>query len=221
MPTDDLASIYDEFARTYTSRRDVFDLTEVLDEFLDRLPRPASADSTAGAPPGSPALLDLGCGAGEPVMTSFRELGWSVTGVDFSPGMIQLARNRLPDASLHLSDMTEVDFEADSFDAITAVYSLFHVASDKHPALFAKCRQWLRPGGLLMFTYATADYTGQPRFDGTKEFMGHTLYYSHATPAEMHGQLTEAGLRLVAESSRLIGGETFLWVTAGLADAPL
>jgi cyclopropane fatty-acyl-phospholipid synthase-like methyltransferase len=220
MPTDDLASIYDEFARTYTSRRDVFDLSDVLAELIDRLPRSATGDSASAAQRDTPALLDLGCGAGEPVMTAFRGQGWSVTGVDFSPGMIRLARSRVPEATLILSDMTEAEFEANAFDAITAVYSVFHVASSKHPALFANCRRWLRPGGLLMFTYATADYTGQPRFDGTKEFMGRELFYSHVTPDELHGQLTAAGLKVVAETNRLIGGETFLWVTAGLADDP-
>lgn len=69
-----------------------------------------------------------------------------------------------------------------------------------------------------MFTYATADYTGHPRFDGTKEFMGRELFYSHVTPDEMHGQLAQAGLTVAAEQKRSIGGETFLWVTAAVVD---
>lgn len=115
MPSDNLVSIYDEFARTYASRRAVFDLTDVLEEFVDRLSRPvrdaAITDTdTAPGPTRSPALLDLGCGTGEPVMATFQQLGWEVTGVDFSPGMIRLAHNQLPEATLALSDMTEVEF---------------------------------------------------------------------------------------------------------------
>ena len=62
-------------------------------------------------------------------------------------------------------------------------------------------------------TYATADYTGHDEFEGTREFMGQALFYSHTTPERLRTQLATAGLDLVDEQHRTIGGETFLWVT--------
>ncbi len=201
MADQPLAAIYDEFAATYASRRDLFDLSEVIEDFTAHLPATG-------------ALLDLGCGAGEPMMSTFAARGWEVTGVDFSAGMVGLARDHLPEATVVLADMTDVDFPADSFDAIVAVYSLFHVPSHEHPQLFENCRRWLRPGGRFLFTYATAAYTGRETFNGTMEFMGHRLFYSHVTPAQMRIQCLDAGLAIVQEEERAIGGETFLWVTA-------
>lgn len=194
------AAIYDSFAATYDASRDQFDLTEVLRDFRDRLP-------TTGD------LLDLGCGAGEPVALDFASRGWRVTGVDVSGSMLDLAARYVPQMTRVQADMRSVSFPEQSFDAITAIYSLFHVPWRDHPALFANMRRWLRPGGAALLTYATRAYTGHDRFNGTKEFMGQHLFYSHTTPAELLAQLGAAGLAVLDARDRSIGGETFRWVT--------
>jgi SAM-dependent methyltransferase len=201
MTDTELRAIYDRFADTYEANRGRFDMTPVLADFQARLP-------AAGH------LLDLGCGAGEPFASAFIRAGWRVTGVDFSRRMLDLAARFVPDMTRVPGDMTEVDFPEAGFDAVTAIYSLFHVPRGEHPGLFGRIRRWLRPGGLLLFTYATRDYTGAERFDGHKEFMGERLYYSHGTPDELMAALSDAGLEVVDRTHRDIGGETFLWVTA-------
>lgn len=174
----------------------------VLDDFLALLPAHSGA------------LLDLGCGAGEPVAKTFVEHGWEVTGVDFSASMLALAAREVPAMQTILADMREVAFAAGQFDAITAIYSLFHVPCAEHPALFARMHDWLRPGGRFLFTYATAEYTGAARFEGWKTFLGQRLYYSHTTPEALRAQLEAAGLCPEQMTLREIGGERFLWVTA-------
>lgn len=196
-----LDRIYDDFAATYALNRTVFNIDEEMRDFLEVLP-------SAGA------LLDLGCGAGEPVAAQFVDLGWTATGVDFSHGMLELAAHYVPEMTRICSDMRDVQFPEASFDAVTCVYALFHVPRAHHPELFRRVHGWLRPGGGFLFTYATAAYTGSPRFEGMKEFMGRRLFYSHETPARMEEQLTAAGLHLVSARNRDIGGETFLWVIA-------
>lgn len=200
MKQGSLAAVYDEFARTYDSRRLRFDLTEVLTDFRGWLPRRGR-------------LLDLGCGAGEPVAADFVSRGWQVTGVDFSEAMLQLCGEHVPEVTRIGSDMREVAFPDDSFEAITAVYSLFHVPWPQHSMLFSCMRRWLVPDGAALFTYATRAYTGHDRFTGTKDFMGRELFYSHTRPVELHDQLHDAGLDVVDARDRDIGGETFLWVT--------
>lgn len=111
-------------------------------------------------------------------------------------------------------DMLDIELPATGFDAITAIYSLFHCPSAEHPGLFASMHRWRRPGGLVLFTYATRDYTGQDNFAEYKEFMGQSLYYSHITPEALATQLQQAGLIVEQVVKRSIGGETFLWVTA-------
>jgi SAM-dependent methyltransferase len=197
----DLSAVYDRFADTYEANRGLFDMSPILRDFQARLPA-------------SGRLLDLGCGAGEPFASDFIRHGWRVTGVDFSRRMLDLAERYVPAMERVHGDMAEVDFPADRFDAVTAVYSLFHVPRDRHPELFRRIRRWLRPGGRLLFTYATRHYTGADSFEGAKEFLGETLFYSHRSPAELERTLLDAGLTPEDMSYRDISGETFLWVTA-------
>ncbi len=196
-----LLDIYDEFAAVYESNRGLFDMSPVLGPFFDGLARPKGR------------LLDLGCGAGEPFPRYFLDRGWEVYGVDFSKKMLHLAAQYAPGMHTICDDMLEVEFAPAQFDAVTCIYSLFHVPRARHPELFAKFRRWLRPGGQVLFTYATKAYTGADEFDGEKEFMGQRLFYSHASPETLRAQLAAAGLAVRAFDYRDIGGETFLWAT--------
>ena len=198
---ESLRQIYDELASAYDAGRGAFDTGPVFDAFFRRLP------------PGGGRVLDLGCGSGEPIARLFIERGWQATGVDFSAAMLDLAARRVPQMTRIQADMRELDLPEASFDAVVLIYSLFHVPRDEHPALFAKLLRWLRPGGRLLFTYATKEYTGADEFEGCKEFLGHPLFYSHTTPLKLRGQLESTGFACDTASYRDIGGETFLWVT--------
>src|SRR4051812_45684886 len=65
------------------------------------------------------ALLDAGCGAGL-ALTIAAERGAVVTGLDASPGLLAVARERLPDADLREGDLEQLPYADDSFDAVTA-----------------------------------------------------------------------------------------------------
>ena len=198
---DKLADTYDEFAATYDENRSVFDTREILDAFYSRLK------------PTQGKLLDLGCGAGEPFSRFFVDQGWQVTGVDFSSKMLELANQYVPEMQTVHADIREVVFPANAFDAITAIYSLFHIPKTEHAQLFAKLARWLKPGGQALFTYATEDYTGSEEFDGYKEFMHKQLYYSHNNLETLHKDLALSGLMVAASDTKTIANETFLWVT--------
>jgi len=198
---DSLQNIYDGFAETYDRNRGLFDMTEILEFFYSRLNTPTGR------------LLDLGCGAGEPFARFFADRGWQVTGVDFSPKMISLAAKYVPEMRTFCMDMRDARFEPRQFDAVTAVYSLFHVPCRQHADLFKNIFTWLTPGGKMLLTYATKAYTGSETFDGYKEFMGQKLYYSHKRPEELYADLRDIGFDLEAADYRDIGGETFLSVT--------
>lgn len=196
-----LQEIYDKFAATYEKSRGLFDMSEVLNSFYERL----------NVKKGN--LLDLGCGAGEPFARFFVDRGWAVTGVDFSRQQLALAAKYVPEMKTIRADMRDIEFAPDDFEAITAIYSLFHIPSSGHAALFAKFHRWLRPQGKMLFTYATKEYTGSDEFDGYKEFLGQELYYSHKRPDDLWADLENAGFHIEARDYREIGGETFLWVT--------
>lgn len=88
----------------------------------------AEADFVAGVVkqhrPDAASLLDIGCGTGRH-LRALREIGFDVCGVDRSPEMIEIARNRHPGLPFHCARAEELRLEK-SFDA---VISLFHVLS--------------------------------------------------------------------------------------------
>jgi cyclopropane fatty-acyl-phospholipid synthase-like methyltransferase len=196
-----LQEIYDKFAVTYEKSRGLFDMSEVLVSFYGRL------EVKKGR------ILDLGCGAGEPFARFFVDHGWTVTGVDVSEQMLALAAKYVPEMKTICTDMREVEFASDNFEAITAIYSLFHIPNCNHAALFTKFYRWLCPQGKMLFTYATKEYTGSDEFDGYKEFLEQELYYSHKSPEALWADLENTGFHIESRDYRKIGGETFLWVT--------
>src|SRR5690606_6986261 len=94
-------------------------------------------------------LLDAGCGAGLlALLATFR--GARVTALDASAALLAIARERLPAADLGEGDLEALPFADASFDAVTAVNSLFY-ASDIDAAAGELCRV-TRPDGRVVVT---------------------------------------------------------------------
>src|SRR4051812_35677409 len=75
---------------------------------VQRGDRPMEAgwlDRFLGLLPSRPALLDIGCGSGEPIGRYLTERGCDLTGVDSAPEMIALCEARLPGQSWRVADM--------------------------------------------------------------------------------------------------------------------
>jgi SAM-dependent methyltransferase len=68
-------------------------------------------------------LLDLGCGAGGFCRLA-ADAGADATGVDASPAMIEIARQRVPEGRFHVGDMQGLPFDENAFDVVTAFNSL-------------------------------------------------------------------------------------------------
>ena len=94
-------------------------------------------------------ILDAGCGSG-PLFAALRDRGATVTGIDASAGMLELARRRLgADADLRVADLAgPLPFPDDAFDDVIASLVL-HYLEDWGPAL-AELRRVLKPGGRLL-----------------------------------------------------------------------
>ena len=148
----------------------------------------------------SSKVLDVGCGAGIPVARHLAET-FSLTGIDISSNMIALAKKNVPTAKFVIADVMETEFPAGSFDAIVSFYAIFHIPRQEHLNLFRRFAQWLRPGGLLLFTIAKKDdgpgYTED-------DFFGETMYWSNFGPSTYEKFLTETGFQIEREG--IVGG---------------
>ena len=188
---DRIIGLYERHARGFDRDR-VKSLFERawLDRFLTSLP----ADS---------AILDLGCGSGEPIARYFIAAGYAVTGVDSSPAMIALCRRRFPGQDWIVGDMRTLALGR-RFDGILAWDSYFHLRPDDQRRMFAVFGAHAGPTAALMFT------SGPRGGESTGSYRGEPLYHASLDPAEYRGLLAAQGFRVVAQASEdaSLGGRT-------------
>ena len=142
----------------------------------------------AGLLPARARVLDLGCGAGIPATRELTAHGLQVLGVDFSAVQLRRAQRLVPAASLVQADMTELQLQPASVDAVVSFYALIHVPLPDQEALFPRIRRWLRPGGHFLAT------VGADRWTGTEQYLGATMFWDHADTDTYLHWLEAAGL---------------------------
>ena len=141
---DELDEVYDE---AYASRYSAGTMNEVefgrerfrrLDRSLREL-APRLVEGSGGR------LLDVGCASGR-LAREFLDRGWRAEGVELLPRLAERARSE--GVTVHVGDFTRLELPAGSYDLIT----MFHVIEHFELPLDAvvKCRDLLRPGGLLV-----------------------------------------------------------------------
>jgi len=122
-------------------------------------------------------LLDLACGTGG--ITALLAGAYQVSGLDISPGMLAMAREKLPGGTqLYLADMTSFRLNA-SFDVIVCAYQgINHLLSlAAWERTFDRAWAHLNRGGLFVFDVITVSHLDQlaagPRI--VQEFAGNYL----------------------------------------------
>jgi SAM-dependent methyltransferase len=100
------------------------------------------------------SVLDLASGHGEPSMSIAKTFPHAeIFSTDFSEDMVALAEKAskdIPNMSVQIADMQNLQFDADQFDIITCSYG-FMFPPDKDRAL-KEAHRCLRPGGTLIAT---------------------------------------------------------------------
>lgn len=152
-------------------------------------------DLLIGALPRKAAVLDIGCGSGLPVTVRLAEVA-QVIGVDISPAQIEQARRNVPQAKFITSDIMATEFEPQSFDAVIAVYALFHLPREEHRLLLERIATWLRPSGSLFASFVDTSHLGYTEPD----FFGVTMYWSHFDACWYRQLLPELGFEFLTES---------------------
>lgn len=94
-------------------------------------------------------VLDLCCGHGN-VAGALVNTGAAVTGLDFSPAMLSLARSRVPGASFVEGDAASLPFEDGQFDAVVCNVGFGHLPRPE--AVLSEIERVLRPAGVAALT---------------------------------------------------------------------
>jgi SAM-dependent methyltransferase len=148
-------------------------------------------------------VLDVGCGSGLALLLATRR-GAVPSGIDITPGLLGVARERLPEADLRVGDMEALPFGEAAFDAVLGV-NAFQFAGDPGRAL-AEAARVVRPGGRVVASL----FAAPERSQGTvvhaamsalipPERADDHAPYALSAPGNLEGALRDAGLRVVAD----------------------
>ena len=112
-------------------------------------------------PPGR--AIDLGCGTGTNIVTLARA-GWKVTGVDFAPHAIKLARRKLKQAGIQadvkIKDVTRLDGIYGPYDLAFDLGCFHGIAQNRRNQYLEQLNRILAPGGYWLMYGSIRSETG-------------------------------------------------------------
>jgi demethylmenaquinone methyltransferase/2-methoxy-6-polyprenyl-1,4-benzoquinol methylase len=214
---DIIAPRYDRFTRVFSFGMDRRWKAELVD-WMEAVIRPDSR------------VLDLACGTGDLAFAAAeRATRGSVQGIDASSRMIDLACERaareapLRNVEFRVGDMSALDVESASVDAVTAGYGLRNVP--QYESAVREIARVLKPGGALttLDFYRPESRVWRSLFLGYLKIAGNwvgwlwhrePVVYGYIAPSIDHfvswqrfsATLEEHGLRVESVRLKLLGG---------------
>jgi SAM-dependent methyltransferase len=101
---------------------------------------------------GQGVIADLGCGPGH-VTRFLAQQGADVIGLDLSPEMISIARERAPELPFTVGSMLDLPFEDGAWAGAVALYSIIHFAERERARAFREFARALRRSGWLLVSF--------------------------------------------------------------------
>lgn len=105
----------------------------------------------------NPRVLELGCANGRDAEIILEKTK-NYLGVDGAEGLLDIFRNRFPDASVKLADFRTLTFPEQSFDIVFDFASLFHLDKLELKNILRNIHGWLRKNGILVTTGKYGEY---------------------------------------------------------------
>ncbi|MBO0334975.1 class I SAM-dependent methyltransferase [Sneathiella sp. CAU 1612] len=135
-------------------------------------------------------VLDLGCGAGDPIARYILSKGYILAGIDASAAMLRLAERRFPAGDWRQMDMRSLDLQ-ERFHGIIGWDSFFHLSREEQRLVLPKLAAHLQSGGALLLTVGPTD----------GEVAGHVgddaVYHASLSIEEYISILASGGLKVV------------------------
>lgn len=210
---DRLKATYDNIAPEYnewTTRHHPIRLA-YIDKLCSALPKLVDPNST-------PVVLELGCGSGDPVLSTLlsRNPQLKVIANDLSDAQLDLARKNLASdvdrIDFRPGDMTKITSEDGSLTAVIALYSIIHLEREEQVEMLHRIHRWLEPGGCLLANFSGEDSEGQVA-DGWLHEKG-WIFFSGYSVADTVQNLQTAGFEVETRDVENVSSDLHFWVIA-------
>ena len=94
------------------------------------------------------SMLDIACGSGLAIRYA-DAMGATTAGIDAAEPLIEIARDRAPDADLRVGNMFELPWDDESFDAVTSINGVWGGCE----GALAEAHRVLKPGGRIGISF--------------------------------------------------------------------
>jgi predicted TPR repeat methyltransferase len=171
---------YDAHAKEYHRER-VGELIahDLLDEFISLVHPPAR-------------VLDVGCGAGFDL--GYLENKYTMTGIDSSSEMLEIARFENPESELILADIVSYEPPKNTFKGIWARDVLSHVGKNDQDFVFKKLAGAMVEGGIMMVVVREGEGEGVEEQSRAGYVM--RRFYHYYSEEELNKRAMDAGLKV-------------------------
>ncbi|MEJ6401644.1 class I SAM-dependent DNA methyltransferase [Yoonia sp. 2307UL14-13] len=181
MKAEDVIPTYEKHAHEWAKTRSRSLMEKAwLDRMLTAAPRAT----------GPVRILDLGCGTGQPIGAYLSDRGARMTGVDAAGPMVAAYARNIPHAKVIEADMRALKL-GQTFDAIIAWDSFFHLSVEDQRAMFAVFAAHAAPRATLMFT------SGHMAGEAIGTVAGIPIYHASLAPDEYDALLAENGFKVL------------------------
>lgn len=138
-------------------------------------------------------LCDAGCGPSAHIGRYLFDKGMRVVGVDIAERCIEIARKHNPEMDFEQGDITQLAFDAGSFDGIVSYYSIIHTPKAYMHEIFSEFHRILKPGGYVLLAVKAGTTEGY-----VTDLLGieSEIYFTFFTEKEIAQYLEGAGFLL-------------------------
>jgi demethylmenaquinone methyltransferase/2-methoxy-6-polyprenyl-1,4-benzoquinol methylase len=159
-------------------------------------------------------VLEIGSGTGTALFALCQQAEdkGSVNGLDLSPGMLQVAHNRLAKVGLEgrahllIGDGAALPYSDQSFDALFMSFTLELFDTPEIPCVLAECHRVLQPGGRLgVVAMEKSEHPGwmERLYEWFHEYFPS---YVDCRPIDAEGTIQAAGFKLEKRQVRSMWG---------------
>jgi demethylmenaquinone methyltransferase/2-methoxy-6-polyprenyl-1,4-benzoquinol methylase len=187
-------------ARTFYTR--ISSLYDALADKDEHRARELGLSLLAAAP--GERILEIGFGTGSSLVLIAADVGatGAVAGIDISPGMLAVARQRIREANpaasvdLRIGAVPPIPFGDGAFDAVFMAFTLELFPDDTIPLVLREIRRTLRPGGRMAVVSMDFGTDQQRRGAPERIYVWMHQHFPHIVdcrPIDVSRWLTDAG----------------------------